>query len=137
MRRFLAVLCFLLMSLAAWSADSAISGTVTDSVGAVVRGATVTLVQNGKDLATTKTDDDGKFQFSIDSAGRYSLRTEAKTFATTSSKEIFAEPGHSVELSMVVSPSVVTQNIVVTATRCAYSGGPDGNLRQCHRKHYP
>ena len=105
------------MSLAAWSADSAISGTVTDSVGAVVRGATVTLVQNGKDLATTKTDDDGKFQFSIDSAGRYSLRTEAKTFATTSSKEIFAEPGHSVELSMVVSPSVVTQNIVVTATR--------------------
>jgi vitamin B12 transporter len=117
MRRILIILSILAISAVAWGADSAISGTVTDSLGAVVRDATVTLVQNGKDISTVTTDSAGKFQFSIENSGRYSLRAEAKTFATTSSEDVFAQPGHTVEVSLTLSPSVVTQNIVVTASR--------------------
>ncbi len=53
--------------------------------------------QSGKDISTTTTDAAGKFQFKIEHAGRYSVRAEAKTFATSTSEEVFAEPGHDVD----------------------------------------
>ena len=113
------VVFVLLLSAAASAAEPAISGTLSDSLGAVISGATVVLVQGGKDLATTKTDSAGKFHFTIDQAGRYSVRAEAKTFASTTSTEVFAEPGHNIDLSLTLSPSIVSQNIVVTASGVA------------------
>jgi vitamin B12 transporter len=73
-------------------------------------------MESGKDVATTTTDAAGKFHFKIDHTGRYSARAAAKTFATSSSAEVFAEPGHTTDISLTLSPSVVSQNIVVTAT---------------------
>jgi iron complex outermembrane receptor protein/vitamin B12 transporter len=116
MNRILTALLVLLISAPAWSAEPAISGTVTDSLGAVISGATVVLVQNGKDIGTTTADATGKFHFKIEQAGRYSVRAEAKSFAASTSPDIFAEPGHGVDVSLTLSPSVVAQNIVVTAT---------------------
>ena len=68
------------MSVPAWSVEPAISGTVSDSLGAVISGATVTLLQNGKEVDTTTTDSIGHFQFNIDEGGRYSVQAQAKTF---------------------------------------------------------
>ena len=116
MQRLLTALLLLAISVPAWSAEPAISGTVTDSLGAVIPGATVVLMQDGKDLHTATTDSAGKFQFKIEQAGRYAVRAEAKTFAASTSQEVFAEPGHGVDVSLTLSPSVVAQNIVVTAT---------------------
>jgi len=116
MQRICALLFLLLTSALAWSAEPTISGTVADSLGAVIPGATVVMVANGKDIATTTTDGTGKFQFSIDHAGRYSVRAEAKTFAASSSAELFAGPVHNVDITLTLSPSVVAQNIVVAAT---------------------
>jgi hypothetical protein len=61
------------------------------------------MVANGKDIATTTTDGTGKFQFSIDHAGRYSVRAEAKTFAASSSAELFAGPVHNVDITLTLS----------------------------------
>ena len=116
MRKFLTFVFLLALTVPAWPAEPAITGTVSDSLAAVISGATVTLVQNGKDIATATSDSSGKFEFTIDTAGRYSIRAEAKTFATSASEEIFAAPGHSVDISLTLSPSTVAQNIVVTAT---------------------
>jgi vitamin B12 transporter len=119
MKRVLtALLLFVLFAISAtaWSVEPAISGTVTDSLGAVIPGATVALIEGGKSITTVTTDSVGKFQFEIEHAGRYSVRAEAKTFAASTSQEVFAEPGHVVVLSLTLSPSVVAQNIVVTAT---------------------
>lgn len=116
MQRICALLFLLLTSALAWSAEPTISGTITDSLGAVISGATVVLVANDKDIATSTTDGAGKFHFSIEHTGRYSVRAEAKTFAASSSAELFAEPGHNVDITLTLSPSVVAQNIVVTAT---------------------
>ncbi len=101
------------------AAEPAISGTVSDSLGAVVSGATVTLLKGGKPVDTSKTDSSGHFQFKIDQAGRYSVRAEAKTFASSSSQEVFVEPQHGTDLSLTLSPSAVSENIVVTATGIA------------------
>lgn len=108
-----------LISASAWCAEPAISGTVVDSLGAVIPGATVALIQDGKDVATTTSDDGGEFHFTIDHAGRYSARAEAKTFAVSTSPEIYAEPGRNVDVRVTMSPSVVSQNIVVAATGIA------------------
>lgn len=116
MKPVLTALLLLFISVSAWSTEPAISGTITDSLGAVISGATIALVENGIDIASVSSDATGKFHFDINHTGRYAVRAEAKTFASTTSEEVFAEPRHVVELSLVLSPSVVSQNIVVTAT---------------------
>ena len=64
-------------------------------------------MEGGKDIATTTSDAAGKFHFTIDHAGRYAVRAEAKTFACHDQRRVFAEPRHDVELSLTLSPSVV------------------------------
>ncbi len=119
MRRSVIAILLLLVSIPAWSAEPAISGTVSDSLGAVISGATVTLLKSGKQVDTTTTDSSGHFQFKIDEGGRYSVKAQAKTFASSASKELFVDPQHGVDLSLSLSPSPVSQNIVVTATGIA------------------
>jgi iron complex outermembrane receptor protein/vitamin B12 transporter len=116
MKHVLTALLLFVLSAPAFCGEPAISGTVTDSLGAVIPGATVVLIEGGKDIGTATTNPTGKFQFKIEHTGRYSVRAEAKTFAPTSSDEFFAEPGRSTDVSLTMSPSVVAQNIVVTAT---------------------
>ena len=119
MQRAIVLFTLLLVAASAWCAEPTISGTVTDSLGAVIRGATVVLMQGGKDITTATTNQAGNFEFIIEKAGRYSVRAEAKTFATGHSEEAFLQPGHAVDLSLTLSPSVVAQNIVVTASGIA------------------
>src|SRR5664279_3997472 len=119
MQRVFAVICIVFVSVAAYSAEPSISGTVADCLGAMISGANVALVENGKDVATSLTDTTGQFHFDIQHTGRYSVRAEAKTFATSTSEELYAQPGHNVDISLTLSPSVVSQNIVVTATGIA------------------
>jgi vitamin B12 transporter len=116
MRRFSVLFLFILSSAVAWCSQPSISGTVTDSVAAVVAGAKVTLIENGADLQTVTTDSAGHFQFSIDHSGRYSVKVGADTFAPSTSRVLYAEPDHNVAVSLVLSPAPVTQNIVVAAT---------------------
>jgi vitamin B12 transporter len=117
MRRLSAVLFLLLFSFAsAWCAQPSITGTVTDSVGAVVSGAKVTLIENGNNLQTVTTDSNGNFQFAVDHAGRFSVRGEADTFAPSTSGIVYAEPDHNVAVTLILAPAPVAQNIVVAAT---------------------
>jgi vitamin B12 transporter len=107
---------FILSSALAWCSRPSISGTVTDSVGAVVSGATVSLIENGIEVQTVKTDTGGNFQFAIDHADRYSVKAVANTFAPSTIRTFYAEPDHSINVNIMLSPSPVTQNIVVAAT---------------------
>lgn len=122
MRHFLIILLIasvVILAVAAFSYEPAISGTVSDSLGAVIPGATVVLLKSGQQVATTTTNATGHFQFKISDSGRYSIKAEAKTFAASTSQEVFAEPLHGVDLSLTLSPSPVSENIVVTATGIA------------------
>ena len=59
-----------------------ISGVVTDPSGAVVSGATVTLVNKKTNLAYIYvTREDGAYKFSLLETGRYSVEAEAPSFA--------------------------------------------------------
>ena len=137
MPRLFTVLLLLAISIPAWPAEPALTGTVTDSLGAVIPGATVVLMQGGKDLRTATTDAAGKFQFKISQAGRYAVRAEAKTFAASTSQEVFAQPGHGVDVSLTLSPSRGRPEHCGHSHRPGDAGGADRNLDQRHQQHRP
>src|SRR6266853_3611643 len=56
---------------------STIHGTVTDPLGAVIHGARVDLLREGKRVAATTTDSEGRYRFSPLPAGRYQVKTHA------------------------------------------------------------
>ena len=73
---------FLLLSLAAFTAHAqistgSVSGTVFDSSGAVIDGASVTLINNDTGVQrTTQTTQTGRYSLTEVEPGRYSLRVE-------------------------------------------------------------
>src|SRR5690242_2376876 len=86
----LSVLCVFL----GWSArgqvtTSSIYGTVSDSTGGVVGGATVTLTNAGTGGATAKvTDADGSFVFDLVRVGTYRLKIAATGFKALETNDI-------------------------------------------------
>jgi hypothetical protein len=75
-----AILSLILFVTSASAQTGRLTGSAVDSSGGVIRGATVTLLgPNSAPLASTKTDNDGKFQ--IDAApGSYALQVSADGF---------------------------------------------------------
>lgn len=116
MKVFLTAVLFIAVSTAALAANSAISGTITDPLGYVVSGAHITLLENGRVVKTSTTDDVGRFSFDVDHAGRYAVEAQAKSFRSLKSAETFVALSHVTEVNLTLSPSVVAQNVVVTAT---------------------
>jgi Carboxypeptidase regulatory-like domain len=55
-------------------------GKVLDPLGATIPNAKVALLQNGKEITITSTDQEGAFRFSTLDSGRYGLRAEATGF---------------------------------------------------------
>src|SRR5437773_8922606 len=64
-----------------------VSGIVTDSNGAAIPGATVTLVSEQKNESrTSSTNDSGRFTFAALQPGAYTLKIEQKGFQTHEQK---------------------------------------------------
>ena len=112
-RAICAALIFLFASLAH---AGVINGTVTDTSGATVKGATVVLMNSGKRVSATVSTSDGTFQFVTGKSGRFTLIITASGFRQLSPPSFYAAAGDSVERSLVLEPEWVHQSIVVTAT---------------------
>ena len=69
------VLAFALTTISAIAEGGNIHGTVTDPLGAVVPGAQVELLRQGKPVSATTTDAEGKYRFSPLPPGRYQVKT--------------------------------------------------------------
>ena len=73
---------------------SAIVGLVTDASGALVAGATVTIVDRDTGLRrSAETDDSGRFSFSQLRPGTYSVKVEAKGFEVQEYESVASELG--------------------------------------------
>src|SRR5215211_3464738 len=63
--------------------SATLRGTVKDPQGAVIRDASVTLINEGtKDERKTTTSDDGNYVFSAVTPGTYTVKVEAQGFKT-------------------------------------------------------
>lgn len=118
---FFTVVCGLLLTLTflATSANAqfraAVQGVVTDSNGAVVSGATVTLTNNetGRTQQTT-TSDSGFYRFSGLAPGNYTLTTEQQNFKKSVQENIRVEAENVQGFDIVLSAGNITETVTVT-----------------------
>jgi hypothetical protein len=81
-------------------ATGQITGTVTDSDGAVVTGATIALEsQLTHEQNTSKSDDTGFFKFTARSPGVFDVAISAKGFADWTATDVVLKSGQDYELA--------------------------------------
>jgi hypothetical protein len=99
------------------SGTSSISGTITDSQGAAIVGATITLEDaTSHDKRTALTDNQGWFHFAPAGAGLFSVTIEAKGFAPVVKTGISVRAGESFQLSpSAMQITAVTSTVQVDA----------------------
>jgi Carboxypeptidase regulatory-like domain/TonB dependent receptor len=95
----------------------AILGAVTDASGAPVRGATVTLTNEGTSATlSTTTGNDGDYKFTPVSIGQYTITTNFQGFATTTQKHVTVNVGSEVVVNFALKPGAVTETVEVAST---------------------
>jgi Carboxypeptidase regulatory-like domain len=92
-----------------------ITGTVTDTSGAVIAGATVTVtdVERGVSRALT-TDTAGQYSATSLTPGSYSVRAEFMGFQALNRTGIAVGVGQAVRVDLVMQPGAQTQTVTVT-----------------------
>lgn len=120
--RSLAIATFVLLLLAACSAGAqltgkgAITGTVTDSTGAVIPDAQLTATNLATGIkATTETTGTGNFTFSNLDPGIYSVTTIAKGFSKLVQENMHVNAMESQTYNPVLTVGATTQEVTVTA----------------------
>jgi Carboxypeptidase regulatory-like domain/TonB dependent receptor len=114
----LAIICFLLISPAAAQFDTGtISGSVTDSSGAVVPRSAVTITNLGTGIKKTlQTDAGGNFTGSALPFGTYVVTADASNFATATSQQIVLNVGSTVHVNLTMNVAAASQSVEVTGT---------------------
>ncbi|MGH9351392.1 MAG: carboxypeptidase regulatory-like domain-containing protein, partial [Terriglobia bacterium] len=92
-----------------------VQGTVTDTTGGVVPGATVTLRNNATSAVhTTTTDGKGYYNFSFLPAGDYALSASKPNFSTTSRKNVRVSAEQVQGVDLTLNPGQSAQTVTVT-----------------------
>src|SRR5262249_48489767 len=113
---FVLVLAFTALANFASAAGNGIHGPITERLGAVISGAQVQLLREGKPMATATTDSEGKYRFGSLAPGRYQVRAEAPGFAAQQSDAIYLGSARDAGISVALKLASVSQQIVVSAT---------------------
>ncbi|HWS88865.1 MAG TPA: TonB-dependent receptor [Pyrinomonadaceae bacterium] len=93
-----------------------LTGNVTDSAGAAVRGATVTALNTATNLSKeTTTNDEGIYQFSDLLPGVYKVSITGQGFTTSVSEGVNIEVNNVRRLDMTLQPGGVSDTVTVNA----------------------
>ena len=112
-----AVVCCLIFSTAVYpqSERGAIRGTVQDSTGAVVPGATVTAVNVGTGVRTpTTTTEAGNYQIPFLPAGTYTVEVEKAGFKKLVRENVRVEVAGTTGLNLQLDVGAVSESVTVT-----------------------
>jgi hypothetical protein len=101
----------------AQSTQATILGTVTDSTGAAVPNATVTIIDTDENVSrTVKTDKSGNYQALDLSAGTYSLKIEAAGFAAEQETGLVLVARQQFRANATLKPGAVQAQVEVDAS---------------------
>src|ERR1700675_4951053 len=104
------VLLLSALPLCAQMDTGAILGTVTDASGADVRGATVTLTNEGTNATlSTTTGSDGGYKFTPVTIGQYTISTNFQGFTTMTEKHVTVNVGAEVVINFALKPGQVSE----------------------------
>jgi hypothetical protein len=110
------VMLFSLIPLQAQVDTGSILGTVTDSSGAVLSGAKVTLVNEGTNATlTATTESDGSYKFSPVRIGTYKLEATSQGFQTLNETHVTVTIGANAVVNFKLKPGNTTETVEVTA----------------------
>ncbi|HEY1656721.1 MAG TPA: carboxypeptidase regulatory-like domain-containing protein [Candidatus Sulfotelmatobacter sp.] len=97
-----------------------IVGTVTDSSGASVAGASVTITETRTNTQRVLiTDADGRFVANVMQVGTYAVKVTASGFQSAEKTGILLEAQASPEINFTLSPSTVSEKVTVEANSVA------------------
>ncbi len=107
-----------------------IQGTVTDTDGGRVPGATITLISNetGKSLTATSSDD-GFYRFSQLAPGRYTLNAEKSGFKKQLLENVVLSGEDVQGIDLVLTAGDVSETVTVTDTGAAALDTETANIR--------
>ncbi|MFN2492857.1 MAG: carboxypeptidase regulatory-like domain-containing protein [Pyrinomonadaceae bacterium] len=117
-RFILAVLtfCFFAASASAQSNTGSLVGTVVDSQGGVVPGATVTVIDNATGTErTVQASGGGTFTAPQLNVGTYTVKVTAPGFKTYTATELKIDIGKEYSLNIALEPGGVSENVTVVA----------------------
>ena len=116
----LGTLCLLWLSVGSAVAQfdtGTVSGTIVDSSGALLPGASVTVANTGTGATVNlKSNGAGIFNASALPFGTYTVTATAAGFGTTTSKDVALNVGAAVHLTLKLSASATTETVTVTGT---------------------
>jgi hypothetical protein len=134
MRTILMVMVFLFLtatSILAQSDTSSISGTVTDTSGALVPNAQIT-IHNNATLAdrTISSNENGAFTLTNLAPGDYSVRVTKTGFQTTTLSDVHLDPsiGRRIDIAMKVGDTSVTITVEAGVNTVQTESGAVGQL---------
>jgi hypothetical protein len=112
----LIALCIVFPQLALSQVDTgAILGTIKDTTGAVIPGATVTLKNDDTGaLVTTTSGSGGEYTFAPVKIGHYSVATEFKGFQRVEHTHVSVDVQQRVLVDFVLTPGQMSQTVLVT-----------------------
>ena len=90
-------------------------GTVVDTLGARLAGATVTLLREGQKVQDGKSGSDGAFSFDGLSPDRYQVQASMPGFQSKTSEAVFVGQGGRIILEVALEIGPLQQEVVVTA----------------------
>jgi len=103
-------------ALAQTGGDGAITGTVTDSTGAVVANASVTALNVATDVKTTRpTTSGGLYTISPLLPGMYTITVTAKGFETFKQENMTIDALHTTGLNVVMKVGAQSEEVTITS----------------------
>ncbi len=122
-------LCIAPMPAIAQVDQGTITGTVSDTSGAVIPGAQVTLISNDTGFTVNATSDaSGIYTFPPVKIGHYTIKASAPGFKTTSQEHVSLDIGERLNMLLTLLPGDVSQTVTVSSlppilqTRSASTG---------------
>ena len=109
------------ITLQAQNLTGQIDGTVRDTTGAVIAGATVTIRSEGENVVKRqlKTDAQGQFTAPLLTTGKYSVTVEAPNFRKETVSSVDVHLDQPITLPVVMNAGDVSQSVTVTAEALA------------------
>ena len=120
---FVALVLVVSLSAAAFGQEITgnINGTVKDSTGAIVKGATVEVLDVKKNVVvrSVTTGDEGEFSIPDLVGGMYSVTVEAPNFKKTIQQDIKLDVGQRRSIEVVLEPGNISETVMVQASPVA------------------
>lgn len=112
---------FLLLTPGAWGQiDTAtVVGTVVDTSGAVITGATVTVRDEGTGLVQKQVASKGNYNFTALKIGDYTITATAPGFEKAEEKHVSLAIQQRLELNLTLKPGAVSDTVVVSGDQAA------------------